>query len=134
MKKASNVIVSRSVSRTVIDKYRSIIENMSDDVKSILHEEYVEKVIRLAEMEANKAKNIALHKDEIYQRPKKDWFLSNKKKEKIQAKKKDPFLGLSRDKHRRKQMQLELEKEMRKKEIQERQEEGKQHDNENGNE
>jgi ATP-dependent RNA helicase DDX27 len=47
---------------------------------SMLQEEKQEKAFRLAEMEATKAGNIIEHEAEIYSRPKREWFLTNKKK------------------------------------------------------
>jgi hypothetical protein len=46
----------------------------------MIQEEKQEKAFRLAEMEATKAGNIIEHEAEIYSRPKREWFLTNKQK------------------------------------------------------
>ncbi|KAJ7298549.1 hypothetical protein O6H91_Y551600 [Diphasiastrum complanatum] len=53
---------------------------MEEDVVAIIQEERKERILRKAEMEANKAQNMIEHEIEIFSRPKKTWFQSTKEK------------------------------------------------------
>ncbi|KAJ6804321.1 DEAD-box ATP-dependent RNA helicase 28 [Iris pallida] len=53
---------------------------MEDQITVILQEEREEKVLRKAEMEATKAENMIKHKEEIFSRPKKTWFATEREK------------------------------------------------------
>ncbi|GAB2228411.1 hypothetical protein Droror1_Dr00010249 [Drosera rotundifolia] len=57
-----------------------MIEEMEDQVSAILQEEKEEMALRKAEMEAVKAENMIEHRDEIFSRPKKTWFVTGKEK------------------------------------------------------
>ncbi|KZV33161.1 DEAD-box ATP-dependent RNA helicase 28 [Dorcoceras hygrometricum] len=80
VKRAGARLKSRTVSELSIKKWSEIIEHMEDQVTSILREEKEEMAIRKAEMEATKAENMIAHKDEIYARPKRTWFVTEKEK------------------------------------------------------
>lgn len=84
-KRAGSKLLSRVVAEQSIAKWCQNIEQMEDDVTSIIQEEREERALRKAEMEANKAQNMVEHKDEIYSRPKRTWFESERDK-KILAK------------------------------------------------
>lgn len=49
---------------------------MNQDYTEILQKEAVEREIRKADQEALKAKNMMDYKDEIFNRPKKEWIIS----------------------------------------------------------
>ncbi|KAG7011071.1 DEAD-box ATP-dependent RNA helicase 28, partial [Cucurbita argyrosperma subsp. argyrosperma] len=53
---------------------------MEDQVNVILQEEREERALRKAEMEATKAENMIVHQEEIFSRPKKTWFITEKEK------------------------------------------------------
>ncbi|XP_075517082.1 DEAD-box ATP-dependent RNA helicase 28 [Primulina tabacum] len=80
VKRAGSRLKSRIVSEQSIKKWCEIIEQMEDQVTSILQEEREEMALRKAEMEATKAENMIAHKDEIYARPKRTWFVTEKEK------------------------------------------------------
>ncbi|KAL1542899.1 DEAD-box ATP-dependent RNA helicase 28 [Salvia divinorum] len=71
---------NRTVAEQSIQKWSEIIEQMEDQVSSILLEEKEEMALRKAEMEVTKAENMIAHRDEIYSRPKRTWFVTEKDK------------------------------------------------------
>lgn len=79
-KRAGSKLKSRIVAEQSITKWSQIIEQMEDQVAAVLREEREERDLRKAEMEATKAENLILHADEIYSRPKKTWFVTQKEK------------------------------------------------------
>eukprot|EP00611_Tribonema_gayanum_P019524 TRINITY_DN3398_c0_g1_i1.p1 TRINITY_DN3398_c0_g1~~TRINITY_DN3398_c0_g1_i1.p1 ORF type:complete len:426 (-),score=147.73 TRINITY_DN3398_c0_g1_i1:22-1248(-) len=76
-------VKSRAVPQSVIDHYRSKIDMLEDEVAAIMREEKLEKEMRLAEMEADKAQNMIVHQDEITSRPAREWIMSKSRKEQI---------------------------------------------------
>ncbi|KAI3464819.1 hypothetical protein Pfo_021482 [Paulownia fortunei] len=80
VKRAGSRLRSRIVAEQSIKKWSQMIEQMEDQVSSILQEEREEMALRKAEMEATKAENMIAHKDEIYSRPKRTWFVTEKEK------------------------------------------------------
>ncbi|OAY22619.1 DEAD-box ATP-dependent RNA helicase 28 isoform X2 [Manihot esculenta] len=79
-KRAGSKLKSRIVAEQSIAKWSQIIEQMEDQVAAILQEEREERALRKAEMEATKAENLITHKDEIFARPKRTWFVTEKEK------------------------------------------------------
>lgn len=69
------------------------IEEYEYDVRKIIDQERIEREIRLAEMEVKKAQNMITYREEIYSRPKREWFMSNSMKNKIQEEAKKAALG-----------------------------------------
>ncbi|CAO2833814.1 unnamed protein product [Amaranthus hypochondriacus] len=82
-KKAGSQLKNRIVAEQTINKWVHIIEQMEDQVATILQEEKEEMLLRKAEMEAAKAENMIEHKDEIFSRPKRTWFITEKQKKLI---------------------------------------------------
>ncbi|XP_021755961.1 DEAD-box ATP-dependent RNA helicase 28-like [Chenopodium quinoa] len=79
-KKAGSRLKSRIVAEDSINKWAQTIEQMEDQVATILQEEKEEMALRKAEMEAAKAENMIEHREEIFSRPKKTWFITEKEK------------------------------------------------------
>ncbi|KAI3922627.1 hypothetical protein MKX01_006316 [Papaver californicum] len=79
-KRAGSKLRSRIVAEQSISKWCQTIEQLEDQVSEVLREEREERAIRKAEMEATKAENIIKHRDEIYSRPKKTWFSTEREK------------------------------------------------------
>ncbi|KAF8405403.1 hypothetical protein HHK36_010308 [Tetracentron sinense] len=79
-KRAGSKLRSRIVAEQSIAKWCQIIDQMEDQVAMVFQEEREERVLRKAEMEATKAENMIAHKDEIYSRPKRTWFSTEKEK------------------------------------------------------
>ncbi|XP_061355332.1 DEAD-box ATP-dependent RNA helicase 28 [Gastrolobium bilobum] len=79
-KRAGSKLKSRIVAEQSILKWSHIIEQMEDQIADVLQEEREERVLRKAEMEATKAENMIAHKEEIYSRPKRTWFVTEKEK------------------------------------------------------
>lgn len=82
-KRAGSRLKSRTVAEQSINKWAELIDQMEDQVALILQEEREEMALRKAEMEATKAENMILHRDEIYSRPKRTWFATEKDKKLI---------------------------------------------------
>ncbi|KAL2512842.1 DEAD-box ATP-dependent RNA helicase 28 [Abeliophyllum distichum] len=80
VKRIGSKLRSRIVAEQSIKKWSEIIEQMEDQVASVLQEEKEEMALRKAEMEATKAENLIEHRDEIYSRPKRTWFSTEKEK------------------------------------------------------
>mmetsp|Transcript_5217 Transcript_5217/g.14596 ORF Transcript_5217/g.14596 Transcript_5217/m.14596 type:complete len:468 (-) Transcript_5217:84-1487(-) len=71
---------SRIVAEAAVKKWQAKLEAMEADVQRILQEERVEREIRKAEMEADKASNFVAHETEIMARPKRTWFQTERQK------------------------------------------------------
>ncbi|XVE69715.1 hypothetical protein DITRI_Ditri10aG0013000 [Diplodiscus trichospermus] len=84
-KRVGSKLKSRIVAEQSIVKWSQKIEEMEDKVAEVIEEERAERALRKAEMEATKAENMIAHKDEIYSRPKRTWFMTEKEK-KLEAK------------------------------------------------
>ncbi|XP_058098911.1 DEAD-box ATP-dependent RNA helicase 28 [Magnolia sinica] len=82
-KRAGSTLKNRIVAEQSILQWSQMIEQMEDQVASILQEEREERVLRKAEMEAIKAENMIEHKDDIYSRPKRTWFATEREKKLI---------------------------------------------------
>ncbi|XP_011045064.1 PREDICTED: DEAD-box ATP-dependent RNA helicase 28 isoform X2 [Populus euphratica] len=79
-KRAGSKLRSRIVAEQSIIKWSQIIEKMENQVADVLQQEREERAIRKAEMEATKAENMIAHKDEIFSRPKRTWFVTEREK------------------------------------------------------
>ncbi|MQM02378.1 hypothetical protein Taro_035144 [Colocasia esculenta] len=82
-KRAGSQLKNRIVAEKSIAEWSRTIENMEDQVSDILQEEREERALRKAEMEATKAENMITHKDEIFSRPKRTWFVTEREKKLI---------------------------------------------------
>ncbi|KAK9270003.1 hypothetical protein L1049_025576 [Liquidambar formosana] len=82
-KRAGSKLKSRIVAEQSITKWSQIIDQMEDQVAAILQEEREETALRKAEMEATKAENMIAHKDDIYSRPKRTWFVTEMEKKRV---------------------------------------------------
>ncbi|KAJ2806958.1 nucleolar DEAD-box protein required for synthesis of 60S ribosomal subunit, partial [Coemansia furcata] len=71
-------IKQRVVPNETLNKYRSKVDELVDQVKDIMAEERQEKMLNDAEMQVTKATNLIQHKDEIKNRPRRTWFQSTK--------------------------------------------------------
>lgn len=84
VKRAGSRLKSRIVAEQSITKWAQVIEQLEDQVSAVMQEEREEMALRKAEMEANKAENMIAHRDEIYSRPKRTWFVTEKEKKLVQ--------------------------------------------------
>lgn len=97
----------------MVQQLSDTIESLKPEVEQILQEEKEERAIRQAEMEVQKSENMLTHHDEIYSRPARTWFQSDKAKIEAQnasreqqntkvdaSKARDRLAGLSRRKKR----------------------------------
>ncbi|XP_015875716.2 DEAD-box ATP-dependent RNA helicase 28 [Ziziphus jujuba] len=91
-KRAGSKLKSRIVAEQSIIKWSQTIEQMEDQVAAILQEKSEERALRKAEMEVTKAENLIAHRDEIFSRPKRTWFVTEKEK-KLAAKAAKASLG-----------------------------------------
>ena len=80
VKRAGGKIQQRSVATGAVAEMRAKIDSFSDDIIAIHVEEREEKALRKAEMEATKAMNMVEHEAEIFSRPKKVWFQTEREK------------------------------------------------------
>lgn len=83
MRSSSGGLISRTVPQSAIKKYARLIESFRPDIKAIITEEHQEKMLRIAEMEANKARNLMVHNEEIMSRPAKTWFQTEREKQAV---------------------------------------------------
>ncbi|KAG5542997.1 hypothetical protein RHGRI_015924 [Rhododendron griersonianum] len=79
-KRAGSKLKSRIVAEQSVTKWSQNIDQMEDNVAAVLQEEREEMALRKAEMEATKAENMIAHRDEIYSRPKRTWFVTEQEK------------------------------------------------------
>lgn len=113
----------------VVQQLSETITSLKPEIEQILAEEKEERALRQAEMEAQKGENMIAHQDEIYSRPARTWFQSDRAKAEAKAasgaayaaqmdpKKKDRFAGLSRKKRRNKMMREEDAKDAQQGEV-----------------
>eukprot|EP01083_Nonionella_stella_P275578 935984_1 len=80
MKQSKGSVKSRQVPQKHINQCTKKIEEMKDDIETILFEETTEKSLRVAEMQANKARNLMEFEGEIRSRPARTWFQSEAEK------------------------------------------------------
>ncbi|ELU41680.1 ATP-dependent RNA helicase drs1 [Rhizoctonia solani AG-1 IA] len=71
-------VVPSEVVASVVEK----LEELKGEVEEVLKEEKEEKLLRTAEMELKKGQNMITHEEEIFGRPKRTWFQTDKEKEK----------------------------------------------------
>ncbi|KIK83138.1 hypothetical protein PAXRUDRAFT_35494 [Paxillus rubicundulus Ve08.2h10] len=124
----------RVIPADVLARWAKKVNEVKADIAAILQEEKEEKQIRRAEMEVTKGQNMIEHKTEIFSRPARTWFQTEKEKSKAAAvskqghesgatssaskavsedsskPKRDKYAGLSRRAKRRK-IALEADKE-----------------------
>ncbi|KAE9411109.1 DEAD-domain-containing protein [Gymnopus androsaceus JB14] len=75
----------RIVPQDAVNKWVEKLESLKEEISEILHEEKEEKQFRQAEMELKKGQNIIEHQDEIYSRPARTWFQTEKEKKNAEA-------------------------------------------------
>lgn len=81
IKKAGINLQQRKLPQSSVLYWQNKIEEMRDDIRRIFNEEAEERILRKAEMEAAKAANMIEHSAEIYSRPARTWFMTNKQKQ-----------------------------------------------------
>ena len=122
------VIRSRTVPQSVISHFNKKIESLEEHIKEILSAEYVARLDRQTQIEAERAVNVIEHADEIKARPRKEWFVGQKERDAIQEARIKEITEagtgshrLTRKKKRRMEMKQEQEKwqEVRRKEREE---------------
>ncbi|KAF5314060.1 hypothetical protein D9611_006832 [Ephemerocybe angulata] len=74
----------RSVPAEVAQKYIEKLEGLKGEIMEVMEEEKMDKQLRRAEMELKKGENLIEHETEIFSRPARTWFQSEK--EKLKAK------------------------------------------------
>ncbi|KAJ2363409.1 nucleolar DEAD-box protein required for synthesis of 60S ribosomal subunit, partial [Coemansia sp. RSA 2610] len=71
-------IKQRVVPAEVLQKYRTKIDEVAEQVQSIYADERQEKMLAEAEMQVTKASNLLEHRSEIQARPRRTWFQTTK--------------------------------------------------------
>ncbi|CAH8316841.1 unnamed protein product [Eruca vesicaria subsp. sativa] len=88
-KKVGSKLKSRIIPEQSIVKWSQIIDEMEDQYSAVIRLEREERALRKAEMEFAKAENMIEHRDEIYARPKRTWFMTEKEKKLVAKAEKD---------------------------------------------
>lgn len=96
VKNSHDTVKQRIVPPKTLVSWKEKLEEWTETVKQVLAEEAEDKLLRVAEMEANKASNMILHHDEIMGRPKKSWFQNEQQKKAINEESKRVHLGRSK--------------------------------------
>ena len=78
--KNGQVVKQRVIPAPVVQKMKSKIMKFESAIEEILQQEKDERGMQKAEMDLAKAENMIKHADEIYSRPAKQWFQSEKEK------------------------------------------------------
>lgn len=73
-------VKNRVIPAETIQKYKKKVDQLSPQIEEILQEEKQERAIREAEMKVQKSENLLKHASEIYSRPARTWFQTNKEK------------------------------------------------------
>lgn len=76
----SGTVRHRVIPADAISGMSTKLDDLKEDVADILKEEKEEKAMRQAEMEMKKGSNMIEHEAEIFGRPKREWFQSEKQK------------------------------------------------------
>ena len=79
--KPGQVAKQRVIPVEVIKKYRNRIDELEPQISQVLREEREEKAIQKTEMELHKAENLMNHAEEIYSRPARSWFQTEKERQ-----------------------------------------------------
>eukprot|EP00933_Yihiella_yeosuensis_P083306 TRINITY_DN9749_c0_g5_i1.p1 TRINITY_DN9749_c0_g5~~TRINITY_DN9749_c0_g5_i1.p1 ORF type:complete len:472 (+),score=107.75 TRINITY_DN9749_c0_g5_i1:23-1438(+) len=82
--KVKSKVIKRTVAADAIQDWADKIQGLKEEVVGIMEEESVNKELRLADLLANKAKNLETHRKDIQSRPAKEWFITNRAKGKLQ--------------------------------------------------
>ncbi|WVR08092.1 ATP-dependent RNA helicase DRS1 [Kwoniella sp. DSM 27419] len=69
------------------------LDGLKDEIQEILKEEKEEKLMRQADMEIKKGQNMVEHQDEIYARPARTWFQTEKAKQTAKETSKEAYVG-----------------------------------------
>ncbi|CAN7031357.1 unnamed protein product [Brassica rapa subsp. trilocularis] len=88
-KKVGSKLKSRIIPEQSIVKWSQIIDEMEDQHSAVIRLEREERALRKAEMEFAKAENMIEHRDEIFARPKRTWFMTEKEKKLVAKTEKD---------------------------------------------
>ncbi|RDX55875.1 DEAD-domain-containing protein [Lentinus brumalis] len=75
----------RQVPPEVVSKWSQKLDSLKQEISDILQEEKEEKHLRQAEMELKKGQNMIEHEAEIFSRPARTWFQTEKEKAKAEA-------------------------------------------------
>ncbi|KAJ4486180.1 DEAD-domain-containing protein [Lentinula aciculospora] len=75
----------RIVPQDAVNKWAEKLEGLKEEISEILREEKEEKQLRQAEMELKKGQNIIEHEAEIFSRPARTWFQTEKEKKNAEA-------------------------------------------------
>eukprot|EP00834_Sanchytrium_tribonematis_P005043 NODE_282_length_10822_cov_1.088035.p3 type:complete len:599 gc:universal NODE_282_length_10822_cov_1.088035:814-2610(+) len=107
--KSTSDLKQRTVNQSSITQYLDAARSLDDQVSEVLKEEKEMKLLNQAEMELTRTENIVKHKDEIMNRPRKEWINTERrtiteKSDKKSFLKNNPYAGMSRQKRRRKQL------------------------------
>lgn len=79
-KKAGSQLKSRIVAEKPVAECAKLIEQLEKQISTIIRDERWEREARKAEMAIAKAENMIAHKDDIYSRPKRTWFATEREK------------------------------------------------------
>ncbi|CAL1130462.1 unnamed protein product [Cladocopium goreaui] len=82
--KVKSKVLRRSIAAEAIQHWADRIAGFEQDIKSIIEEEQVDKELELADLLTQKSENMQKYKQDIQSRPAKEWFMSNKDKQKQQ--------------------------------------------------
>eukprot|EP00435_Cladocopium_sp_Y103_P070812 s102_g36.t1 len=82
--KVKSKVLRRSIAAEAIQNWADRIAGFEQDIKSIIEEEQVDKELELADLLTQKSENMQKYKQDIQSRPAKEWFMSNKDKQKQQ--------------------------------------------------
>jgi len=89
IKKVKDKIYNRKLNENNLEGIKEQIEALEYDIRKVVDQERVERELRLAEMEVQKAQNMLDYRNEIYSRPRREWFMSANMKEHIREEAKE---------------------------------------------
>ncbi|KAK7694635.1 nucleolar DEAD-box protein required for synthesis of 60S ribosomal subunit [Cerrena zonata] len=88
---AEDKVRHRQVPTEAVSKWSQKLEALKDEISEVMREEKEEKQFRQAEMELKKGQNMIEHEAEIFSRPARTWFQSEKDKAKSGAVSKEQY-------------------------------------------
>ena len=83
VKSTKDTLAALKVTKEEVTASKERIYDAEQDISAIVDNEKVERELRIAEMEAEKAENMTKYREDIYSKPRREWVVSGKAKERI---------------------------------------------------
>ncbi|GBG28354.1 ATP-dependent RNA helicase DRS1 [Hondaea fermentalgiana] len=83
LRRSQQNVKSRTIPDSVVEALRERVADYEEEIEDVLRQERVERELRGAEMDANRAQRRIENREEIFSKPRRTWFQSQQEKELI---------------------------------------------------